>query len=648
MEKRLPLILLMSAIALLAVSLLRGDKDDASVDAAPPFGAPVAQDDYAAPREDAERRVAEAEERFVVDFGTPGETGSYRAEFTNKGAQLLELKAADFFDAVDRTDEERADASHWVTIVRSVQTHQGPTGSLVWTASESAKRLLTEDMGQALWRHEVLRDGSGAATGVRFEYAPGSGVVFTKTLTAVAGAHRFALDLGIENVSADGVAGAAQFRLVTADSVPPSEASWYEGPNASAGYREPDGTVHVDQQVRRVKPGNERTGDLSGPGELSFVGAHNKYFAFFVSPADGQDPRSLKGATWRAVFDEDWALANRADAAEGWRTIAADLQLLLAVPEVGETSVTRLEVFAGPKRHEELVATNPDLQELIDEELGMFDWIARPILGILGFFHGIVRNWGWAIILMTLTVRLALFPINRRSQTAMARFQTKMKRVQPKIDELKKKHKDDPQTLRQEQTRLMQEEGAFPPLGGCLPIFLQFPVFIGLFAALRLSFDLRQQPFIGWIRDLSEPDRLMRLDFSVPVPIFGEIGLEYLNVLPLMMVVLWIWQQRSMPTPTDEQQARMQKMMMWMPIAFGLFLYNYAAGLSLYMITSSAWGIAEIKVIKKIWPIDDTEKPRKKDGFMARLAEAQREKIKELEAKQAKRMAGAGKGGKRR
>jgi YidC/Oxa1 family membrane protein insertase len=160
------------------------------------------------------------------------------------------------------------------------------------------------------------------------------------------------------------------------------------------------------------------------------------------------------------------------------------------------------------------------------------------------------------------------------------------------------------------------------------------PIFIGLFSALRTSSDLRHQPFALWIDDLSRPDELMYLGWDVPI-----IGLEYLNLLPILMVVLWILQQRGMPQPTDEQQARMQKMMMFMPIMFGFLLYNYAAGLSLYMITSSGLGIFEQKVIKKVWPVDSTEAAPKKasgcgpfTGLLRNLAEKQKEQMKRMRA----------------
>jgi YidC/Oxa1 family membrane protein insertase len=222
----------------------------------------------------------------------------------------------------------------------------------------------------------------------------------------------------------------------------------------------------------------------------------------------------------------------------------------------------------------------------------------------------------------------------------MARHAAKMKRLQPKIDELKKKHADDPAKLRQAQAELMQKEGAFPPLGGCLPLFLQFPIFIGLFQALRVSFDLRHAPFFGWIEDLSHPDRLLEINLATGLPFIGTI--QYLNILPPLMVVLWIAQQATMPKPADEQAAKMQRMMMFMPAVFGVFLYNYAAGLSLYMITGSLLGIIEQHVIKRMWPIDDSELERKpQGGFMARMMERAAAAQKEHE----KRNRGKGGGG---
>jgi len=294
-----------------------------------------------------------------------------------------------------------------------------------------------------------------------------------------------------------------------------------------------------------------------------------------------------------------------------------------------------------------MYAEHADFEALVDGDIGSFcglfslAGLGAVLVGILRFFHGIVGNWGVAIILLTLVVRLLLYPINRRSQTAMARFQKKMKRFQPELDAIKKRHEDDPAKMRKLQQELFAREGLTPPLGGCLPMFIQMPVFFGLYACLRTAFELRHAPFALWIEDLSKPDAMLTLNLDTHLPLIGVI--ESFNLLPILMIVLWIWQQKLMPVPTDEQAAKMQRMMMWMPAIMGIFLYNYASGLSLYMIVQSGLGILEMTVVKKIWPIDDSlpppgqEKKSWMQKMMARAEDAQR-------AAEASR----GKGGKRK
>jgi len=130
-----------------------------------------------------------------------------------------------------------------------------------------------------------------------------------------------------------------------------------------------------------------------------------------------------------------------------------------------------------------------------------------------------------------------------------------------------------------------------PPIGGCLPMFVTIPVFIGLFTALRISYDLRQQPFMFYIDDLSQPDALFTLGFE---------WMPYFNLLPLLMVGLWWWLQSNTPLPTDPQQRQMMKIMRFMPLMFGVMLYSYASGLMVYMITSSLFALVEQRVTRKL------------------------------------------------
>jgi len=292
-------------------------------------------------------------------------------------------------------------------------------------------------------------------------------------------------------------------------------------------------------------------------------------------------------------------------------SVAGDFPLYVAGPRE-KAEARSFQWFVGPKDPAVLEDMRyGDLGEipgLVDYETSFFyrmfftGAVAPFILSVLSFLHGIFGNWGWAIVVMTLLLRMVLFPVTRHSQLKMAEHGARTAKVKPQLDRISKEFADDPKRRQEETMKLYRENKITPPLGGCLPILLQFPVFVGLFAALRSSIILRQEPWMGWVTDLSRPDAL--IDFGGPVadlPLLSSM--TSFNLLPLVMVVLWVFHQKSMPKPTDPQQAQMHKMMTWMPIMFGVLLYNYAAGLSLYMITSSGLGIIETRFVRKHWPV---------------------------------------------
>ncbi|MFN0007768.1 MAG: membrane protein insertase YidC [Planctomycetota bacterium] len=560
---------------------------------------------------------------LVLDFGEPGKPGGYRAVFTNRGGALAELRTAQYFDQVKLDERERGDPEHWVRLLVPIDTGSEKTASMILRASPSALDLARGRLENVLWSRRVL-GATESPAGVEFTYAPGSGVAFVKRFLFPPGEDRIDVEIEIRNDAFEGSSGPYELILTPAACMPAGSGdTWYSEPQAMSCVGEKGSVPEATAQTIDEK-GGELTGPFAADAPVSFVGVFNKYFAVLLHGADKDSQAALIGSSWRRLQDAEFARQHPDQADVAWRQIVADAQLRFILPDRGASRTFRYAVYAGPKDQKRLEAAWPDHEKIIQHDLGMFSGIASVLLWILNFLESITKNWGVAIILLTITVRALLFPINRRSQTAMSRYQTKMKRLQPKIEEIKKRYSKDPAAQRQEQAKLMQEEGAFPPLGGCLPMFMQIPVFIGLFAALRASFDLRHAPFALWIQDLSLPDQLLRIGLSLPL--VGTI--EYLNVLPPLMVVLWVWQQKGMPTPADEQAARMQKMMMWMPVMMGFFLYNYAAGLSLYMITQSGLGIIEQKVIKKFWPLDETEQPRKKSAFFAKLMQAQEEQRK--------------------
>lgn len=658
MEKRLPLALFLSFLVLFGWTLLNppapeeGEVAPGESAADPASGAPAAGEarpaaantgDAAAAAPLAPEIAGDEERTHELVVGRAGEPGHYRLVFSNRGGRLVELDLGDYFREVGLDEEQRSDSASWLPLIEPVETEGGATGSLLLGTSPSSRDLAPSGLDQALWKMEVLE-----GEGVLFSYGPGTGVVFRKRITAVPGTWHLALELSIENRSA-GAAGRRDFLLTPAGCVPPELGdNFYPEPRAVAVGADDDGAFESDTVT--AASADREGGSLDVPPPPLFVGVHNKYFAFLVRAADEADRLTLLGARYEPVVPVVPIVTD-----DGEREyVQAKVPLALRLPDEGETSTFRYTIYAGPKERDAFVGDFEPHAEVLSDDLSTFSGIGEMLLAILRFLHGIFGNWGVAIIVLTMGVRAALFPLNRRSQTAMARYQKKMKRVQPKIDEAKKRFADDPKKQREAQAKIMQEEGAFPPLGGCLPIFVQIPVFFGLFSALRTSFDLRQAPFAGWITDLSRPDRLLRLDLSIPLGI-TTIDVTYLNILPILMVVLWILQQKGMPKPSDEQQAKMQKMMMFMPILFGFLLYNYAAGLSLYMITQSGLGIVEQRVIKKLWPVDDTEPETKKksgcgpfSGFMENLAEKHREQMKVMQARQAETARAKSKGKKKR
>ncbi|MEZ5980267.1 MAG: membrane protein insertase YidC [Planctomycetota bacterium] len=572
-----------------------------------------------------DRVAADTEERVEVEFGREGEPGHYRATFTNLGARLLNSTAA-----TTSTPRSRRSAGTWVRLLQPVQTREGRhPGSLGLAAALGARGLPRGPRRRAVADGRRPRREQGRVG--RLHVRPGRRLA-AQVRAAEARRRR------VGDVRARGsrsVSSATQVYPPFSSAIglvfTPAACVGIEFPDSF--YQQPSAVAvggvdgKLDADTQRAKPKSERSGALDVPAPLRAVGAHNKYFAVVMHAVDEASQAVLSGAGFRRLTDQ--APVDSTDKRRhADEFVVADAYMQIPVPEPGGSRTWTFDLYAGPKDEAHFVDGSKVHEEILKEDLSTFSGIGRFLTSFLRLLEGFVGNWGVAIILLTLIIRSVLFPLNRRSQTSMAQYQSKMKRIQPKLEELKKKYEKDPQALRQEQAKLMQKEGAFPPLGGCLPVFLQLPIFFGLFAALRTSFDLRQAPFFGYIDDLSRPDQLVEFSSAIPV-----LNITHFNLLPILMVVLWILQQRSMPKPTDENALRMQRIMMFMPVVMGVFLYNYAAGLSLYTMTQSTLGIVEQRIIKKVWPVDDTEKPRKEKSGCAPLAK----RMQELAEQQQKR-----------
>ncbi len=575
-----------------------------------------------------------------VELGVPGAAGHAFVRFDSFGGSVAEIRLGGYFVREGLSAEEREVMENRVPVVRPAVTPEQTYQSFMLRPDLSAQEILAADPSTVHWEHAVLSDG------VEFTHRDAGGLTLVKRIRHVPDQFQLLIELELLSTTEAVASKRATLGLITSAGMrAEGRDSFYQEPRAVSANRDDDLVDHLLET-----DGDPRRGLLTSNkrSEIGYLGTHNKYFTMLSRPSNDLARATLAEAKWMSLYDLEWVMGGGAPD-EGFRDFMVEGVLALTTAGQGASSTVEFDCYYGPKSERWLAAEDPFvpiIQQVQREDLGFFDGVASVILGFLNFLHGVVGNWGVAIIILTLCVRSLLFPLNRRMQTSMARHATKMKRVQPKIDAIKKKYENDPKRLRQEQARIFQEEGAMPPIGGCLPVFFQIPIFFGLFSALRVSFDLRQEPFFGWIKDLSQPDQLMRID--LPVPIIGPI--EYLNLLPILMVVLWVGQQKVVPKPaTDNEQARqMQKMMMWMPIMFGVFLYNYAAGLSLYMITTSAFGIMEYTVIRRIWPLDDSEQPRKKSRWMEKLEHLQKQAVAQQEAQRKAAQARGGGGRKKR
>jgi YidC/Oxa1 family membrane protein insertase len=331
---------------------------------------------------------------------------------------------------------------------------------------------------------------------------------------------------------------------------------------------------------------------------LAFAGVDGQYFASMMIPV-----RKTLQEPWFDKFEAIVAgpvLDPRTD--QRLTNVTSRFTRTPLEVAAGETHKDSYQVFIGPKRPNLLAnyqaANDPNysLSGIVYYGLALFGAVARAMLAILHFFYSIVGNYGIAIIMLTVLVRGAMFPLSYKQTKNMARIQA----LKPEMDRLNEQYKTDMQKRSQAMQELYRKH-QINPLGGCLPVFLQLPIFMGLYRALMVDIELRQSPLFGqgvqWCSDLAAPDMLLNWSSFMPAFIVNFLG-PYLNILPLVTVVLFlVTQKMSMPEPTNEQAAMQQKMMKYMTVLIGVMFYKVASGLCLYFIASSLWGIGERKLL---------------------------------------------------
>ena len=239
----------------------------------------------------------------------------------------------------------------------------------------------------------------------------------------------------------------------------------------------------------------------------------------------------------------------------------------------GQTATLRFQLYVGPKLYGRLAKLEHDEAEIMN--FGMWKLVSQFLLNFMNLIHGWVSDYGFAIIILTACVKGVLWPLQNKANKSMR----KMSALAPKMQELKEKYKDDPTRMNQEVMKLYKEHGV-NPVGGCLPMMIQIPIFFGLFSMLGQAAELRNASFL-WVHDLSQPDTVAHIP-----------GLGWpINILPLLMGATNIWLMRMTPKTGDSTQ---QRVMMFMPLIFLFFCYNFAAALALYYTTQNLFTILQL------------------------------------------------------
>jgi YidC/Oxa1 family membrane protein insertase len=388
---------------------------------------------------------------------------------------------------------------------------------------------------------------------ISFSYQSPQGIVVEKRFLFSPKTYVIALDVIIKNGSERPIKDSLALSLLRKE--PENTNSYgFEGPSAL-----------INNKLEQIKIKKIKKQDVY-PGKLKWIAVQDRYFISAIMPDETID------ASMHLSLNESGILKNTYVQPE--QMIHPDQQLSF-----------KYKLFFGPKSMTVLKSVDYDLIKAV--HFGMFDILAKPCVWIMNFIYDYIPNYGVAIIVLTILTKILLWPLGNKSYKSMSQ----MKKIQPLMAEIKEKYKDDKKKMNEEMMGLYKTYKV-NPMGGCLPMVVQIPVFFALYRMLYEAIELRHAPFFWWINDLSAPDRLFRFGFHVPFmqPPYG------VPVLTIIMGVTMFIQQKMSPPAGDPTQA---KMMMMMPIVFTVIFINFSSGLVLYWLVNNVISVAQQYYITK-------------------------------------------------
>jgi YidC/Oxa1 family membrane protein insertase len=467
------------------------------------------------------------------------ETPFYTVSLTAKGACFNSYILKNYRETVDADSANkqlipRSFKNGEILLSLSGQSLKG-LNEAVFSVSESADRLVIEDAKQSLTFNWVAEDGT----------------ILTKTYTF--DPFSYLIDLKIIMKNASDRVLKDQLILSVRKPIEENKGYGFVGPSAL-----------IDDKLEQIKTKKIEDKD-EYKGKIKWISVEDRYFLSSIIPSSEVNSRI------KLVADDQ----------------IVENQLVNPVFELspGTQKEFQFLVFMGPKSMELLDSLGYDLGKALN--FGFFNLIAKPCLWFMNKIHSVVPNYGIAIIILTIFTKVLLWPLGNKSYKSMS----EMKKLQPLMTEIREKYKGDKQKMNQELMALYRTYKV-NPMGGCLPMVLQIPVFFALYRMLYQAIELRHAPFFLWINDLSAPDRLFNFGFSIPFmePPYG------IPVLTIIMGATMLLQQKMSPPPGDPTQA---KMMMLMPVVFTFIFINFSSGLVLYWLVNNVLSISQQYYVQK-------------------------------------------------
>jgi YidC/Oxa1 family membrane protein insertase len=341
----------------------------------------------------------------------------------------------------------------------------------------------------------------------------------------------------------------------------------------------------VGVQTHPERPFYSETAD-----NIQWAGVRSQYFATLITPNEAKG-----NSIWAHRFPVDLETRLRATGSSSLYPFAVEGALGMPgfTVQPGQTFTQSFSIYAGPKVYKVLKKLGQDQDEIMN--FGMFAIVSKFLLSSMNKLHSLTGSYAFAIVLLTICIRIVLWPLQNRATQSMKQMQ----QLQPKMTELREKYKDDPTRMNQELMKLYKDYHV-NPVSGCLPMFVQIPVFFGFYSMLGTSIELRGSGggILFWVHDLSQPDTIFRLG-TIPV-----------NILPLCMAITMLVQMQLTPKSGDRTQ---QKVFMFVPLIFVVFCYNYASALALYWTVQNLFSIVQLYVTRnKMVPALHKETPTKK------------------------------------